>query len=318
MTPSLHPTDWRNQLGAIFSRCQGAYAERTLRSYRNDLEHFRAWCEANDARALPASPLTIAAFIDDQTQTKALSTVKRRIEAVKFVHRMLDLPSPVANSEVRLALRRAMRANHARPKQSHGLTHDLLERILAACPNTLAGKRDAAIICLGYDSLARSYELAQLRVEHLERNCARVLIPRAKNDPTGVGRIAYLSTRTQEILGEWLMESGIISGPLFQGLHTRKLSGRPLSTSAIRRLVKRAAMCADLERGEATNISGHSMRVGAAQDMMIAGLDHIAIMQAGGWKTVGRLEKLWPLKDGFDSLRRRCVGGGDGRAAGFL
>jgi hypothetical protein len=28
------------------------------------------------------------------------------------------------------------------------------------------------------------------------------------------------------------------------------------------------------------------MRVGAAQDMMIAGLDHIAIMQAGGWKTV--------------------------------
>ncbi len=33
-------------------------------------------------------------------------------------------------------------------------------------------------------------------------------------------------------------------------------------------------------------LSGHSMRVGAAQDMMIAGLDHIAIMQAGGWKTI--------------------------------
>lgn len=38
--------------------------------------------------------------------------------------------------------------------------------------------------------------------------------------------------------------------------------------------------------GQATKLSGHSMRVGAAQDMMIAGLDHIAIMQAGGWKTV--------------------------------
>lgn len=33
-------------------------------------------------------------------------------------------------------------------------------------------------------------------------------------------------------------------------------------------------------------MSGHSMRIGAAQDTMIAGLDHIEIMQAGGWKTV--------------------------------
>lgn len=270
----------------IFTRCQGAYAERTLRSYRNDLDHFRVWCEASGASALPASPQIIAAFIDDQTQTKALSTVKRRVEAVKFAHRMLNLPSPVADSDVRLAMRRALRANRARPKQSHGLTHTMLDRILAACPDTLAGKRDAAIVCVGYDSLARSYELSQLKVEHLADDCATLLIPRAKNDPSGVGRIAYLSTRTREVLGTWLEESGIVAGPLFQGLHTRKLSGRPLSTSAIRRLVKRAAMRADLEQGEAERISGHSMRVGAAQDMMIAGLDHIAIMQAGGWKTV--------------------------------
>ncbi|MEE4208847.1 MAG: tyrosine-type recombinase/integrase, partial [Parvularcula sp.] len=80
--------------------------------------------------------------------------------------------------------------------------------------------------------------------------------------------------------------SGIRSGPLFQGLHTRKLSGEPLRTSAIRRLVKRAGMRAEESCAGASGISGHSMRVGAAQDMMVAGLDHVAIMQAGGWKTV--------------------------------
>jgi integrase len=275
-----------SEIDAIFVRCQGAYAERTLSSYRNDLEHFRIWCQASGACSLPTSPQTIAAFIDDQTQTKALATVKRRVEAVKFAHRMLDLPSPVAHSEVKLAMRRALRANRARPKQSHGLTHAMLDRILVACPATLAGMRDAAIVCVGYDSLARSYELSQLKVEHLADDYTTLLIPRAKNDPTGVGRIAYLSARTREILGLWLEQTGIVTGPLFQGLHTRKLSGRPLSTSAIRRLVKRAAMGAELDDGQAERISGHSMRVGAAQDMMIAGLDHIAIMQAGGWKTV--------------------------------
>ena len=44
----------------------------------------------------------------------------------------------------------------------------------------------------------------------------------------------------------------------------------------------------------------------------------LEIITSGRQVPVGRLEKLWPLKVGFDSLRRRCVGGGDGRATGFL
>lgn len=275
-----------HQCEEIFQRCQGAYAERTIAGYRNDLELFQKWCEERGHSWLPASPATVAAFIDQETQCKALSTVKRRVEAVKFAHRMLDLPSPVTNSEVKLALRRAMRSNRARPKQSHGLTHEILGRILAACPDTLAGKRDAAIICVGYDSLARSYELSLLEVEHVSSDCSTVLIPRSKTDQAGDGRLAYLAPRTQDILLEWLDSSGITSGPLFQSLHTRKLSGEPLSTSAIRRLVKRAGMRAKAGGEDAVLLSGHSMRVGAAQDMMIAGLDHIAIMQAGGWKTI--------------------------------
>jgi site-specific recombinase XerD len=185
-------------------RCQGAYAERTLRGYRNDLELFEAWCKERGREWLPALPATIAAFIDEETHTKALSTVKRRVEAVKFAHRMLDHPSPVANSEVMLAMRRAMRANRARPKQAQGLTRQLLGRILAACPDDLAGKRDAALIYVGYDSLARSYELSHLQVEHVSTDRATVLIPRAKTDQSGDGRLAYLSPRTRAVLSDWL------------------------------------------------------------------------------------------------------------------
>lgn len=234
-----------DQCEEIFRRCQGAYAERTIAGNRSDLELFRDWCEKRGHSWLPAQPATIASFIDEETQDKALSTVKRRVEAVKFAHRMADLPSPVAHSEVRLAMRRAMRANNARPKQASGLTCAWLERIIGACPDDLAGKRDAAIICVGYDSLARSYELSLLEVEHVSDDLATILIPRSKTDQSGQGRLAYLAPRTRALLREWLDASGITSGPLFQGLHTRKLSGEALSTSAIRRLVKRAAMRAD-------------------------------------------------------------------------
>ena len=33
------------------------------------------------------------------------------------------------------------------------------------------------------------------------------------------------------------------------------------------------------------------MRIGAAQDMMVAGIDQIAIMQAGGWRTINVLAR---------------------------
>lgn len=40
--------------------------------------------------------------------------------------------------------------------------------------------------------------------------------------------------------------------------------------------------------------------------------------QKANARKTGRLEKRWPLGGRFDSLRRRCGGGRNGRTAGFL
>lgn len=166
------------------------------------------------------------------------------------------------------------------------LTYLILERVLATCPDSLAGHRDAALLSVGYDALARSSELSLLKVSDVRDDRTSVLIPRAKSDQTGSGRLVHLSPRSTALLSKWLTHSKIHKGPLFQGLHTAKVSGRALETSSIRRLVKRAAKRAKLEPEVISGLSGHSMRVGAAQDMMVTGLDHIAIMQAGGWTSV--------------------------------
>ncbi len=274
----------QSNLASIFSRCQGAYSEKTLSGYRSDLHSFISWCDRRRAEWVPAKPETVACFVDDQIRTLSIATVKRRVEAIKFAHRMCDLPSPASTSEVLLALRRAARSRPERPKQSLGLTTDLLKKMLAACSDTLPGKRDAALISIGYDTLCRSVELAAMQVAHLAPDGRTIIVPRAKSDPFGKGRIAYLSRGTRQRVGAWLDASGLDSGPLFQSLHTHKLSGSYLVTASIRRIIKRAAERAELT-DEAKDLSGHSMRIGAAQDMMVAGIDQIAIMQAGGWKT---------------------------------
>ena len=273
------------QIDHIIARCEGAYSPITLRGYRNDLVQFQTWCRDHGQPWLPASPTAIAAFVDDQAKSMTIATVKRRVEAIKFAHRLSDLPSPAGNSQVLLALRRAGRAKRRRPNQALGLTTCMLEKMVAACPDTLAGLRDAALVSVGYDTLCRSSELAAMRVEHLSENLSTICIPRSKADPFGDGRIAWLSPATIERLSAWLDASELTEGPLFQGLHTAKLSHMALDTSSIRRLVKRAAARANLGQTAIQGLSGHSMRVGAAQDMMVAGIDAIGIMQAGGWRT---------------------------------
>ncbi|MXO47483.1 tyrosine-type recombinase/integrase [Erythrobacter vulgaris] len=227
----------------------------------------------------------MAQFIDNEAETKAMSTVKHRVDAIRFAHLIADLPCPNQHSEVRLAVRRAKRRKSTRQQQVLGLTKELLDRMVVACPDTLSGRRDAALLSVGYDTLCRSGELVLLRIEHLSPCRTRLLIPRSKNDQFGEGRSAYLSDDTTAHLNEWLDASQITKGALFQGLHTRKLGERPLVTASVRRIVKRAAERAELTRPEVSALSGHSMRVGAAQDMFVAGFETLGIMQAGGWKS---------------------------------
>jgi predicted RecA/RadA family phage recombinase len=38
-------------------------------------------------------------------------------------------------------------------------------------------------------------------------------------------------------------------------------------------------------------LSGHSMRVGAAQDMMTSGIGLLPVMQAGGWRSMNIVDR---------------------------
>ena len=267
---------------------EGAYSPRTLKGYAADLKVFIDWCSVRLCDWLPATPNALAEFVDLQIKEHCISTIKRRLCAIAFVHRLKDLPSPTDHNVVQLAVRRAARLKARRPKQVRGLTRDILLKIVASCPNTLAGLRDAALISVGYDTLCRSSELAMMEVKHVsfeDESNAIVFVPRSKSDIAGDGRLAYLSPETTRLLARWVDAAKLHSGPLFRSLHLNRPYEEALETSSIRRLIKRATRRTRLDPAIAAELSGHSMRVGAAQDMMVAGFDALAIMQAGGWKS---------------------------------
>jgi integrase/recombinase XerD len=289
MTPSSE-LDWRG----AFDDLEGAYAAATLRAYRADYKIFADWCAAAGRASTPTTPELVAQFVAADAARSASSTLKRRLCAIRKVHRLLRLPNPVDNECVALALRRALRAKRRRPKQAGPVNAQLRDQLIAACATDLQGLRDRAMIAVGYDTLCRRSELVDLRADDLVQLAgggARVLIRRAKNDPFGDGRWGFLSASAAAHLQQWLDVAGIRCGPMFRPLHNGRLIERHLHPIAVNRRLKAAAARAGLGPDAVRQLSGHSMRVGAAQDLMSAGRDLLQIMTAGGWTSanvVGR------------------------------
>lgn len=282
--PSSHAeANWHRQL----HRLDGAYADSTIRAYRTDALTFVRWCEKRKFSPFPASPENISDFVTHEAQHCSVSTIKRRIAAIGKIHRLMKLDNPTNDEDVKLALRRILRSKFSRPNQASGLTARIRDQLISCCETSLAGKRDRALITVGYDTLARRSELISICIEEVTFNAngARLLIKRAKNDPYGKGRISHLRPKTAQYLKDWIEVANITQGPLFRAIKHEKVQSKGLHPYSVNRIIKDRAKIAGFSEKEIQKLSGHSMRVGAAQDMMASGLNILPIMAAGGWKT---------------------------------
>lgn len=174
------------------------------------------------------------------------------------------------------------------------MTGEYLQMFLDAEPDTPWGLRNRAMLSLGYDLLTRRSELAALRSEAVTWRAdgtLRVLIRRSKADPFGQGRVAFTSRRSTALLDAWLDWRGPLIEPLFCAIYQGEALNRPINPTLVKKVIAAAARRAGLDASLADGFSGHSMRVGAAQDLLRKGHDTAAIMRAGGWKSVNILAR---------------------------
>ena len=292
--PSPHPLRRREPGSPPRTASRGAFSDSTERARRADLAMFRAWCAARGAAELPTEPGTLAAFVDEMAAARAPATVRRYVASIAAAHRASDLTCPTGSAVVGLALRRMDRHRGRRQKQARGLTWALRERLLAATGDRLIDARNRALVAVAYDAMLRRSELAAACVADLARaagGTATLLVPRSKTDPAGRSATVYIASDTTSLLDEWLRRSAITDGRLFRSLRKDGAVGERLHPSQVPRIIKAMARRAGLQKALVAGLSGHSPRVGAAQDMIAAGIELPAILQAGRWKTAAMVSR---------------------------
>ena len=266
----------------------------TERAVRADLALYADWCRHRGFDALPATAVTIATFVDAMAADRAPATVRRYVASIAIAHRTIGREQTLKSSLVKLALKRMHHRKGRRQQQAHGLTWPLRKRMLAAPGDRLIDVRNRALLAVAYDALLRRSEFSALEVADFAvkmHGGATVLVRRAKTDPEGSGHMQYIARDTAAMVLDWLRRSALDEDPLFRSLTKGGRVGGRLDPSQIPRIFKGMARRAGVPDDVVASLSGHSARVGAAQDMIAAGIELPAILQAGRWKSTAMVNR---------------------------
>ena len=281
-----------NLVAEVEALAATAKSTRTLEAYRKAQTAWEAWCTAKGRSALPATPQTVSMYLVARNRLHLKpATLELDLVAISLAHKAAGFPSPREDYLVRAAFAGIRRRRGTKQTQKAPLLRDDLKKICAALPDSLRGKRDKALLLVGWASACRREELVALTradVVFAPRGLIVQLV-RSKTDQEGAGqKKAIFKARNPDLcpvqaLSDWLSASQIKRGPLFRELNRHGQVGEAaLSGQSVALIIKRAVKDAGLSP---ENYSGHSLRAGLATQAALDGKSERAIMRQTGHKS---------------------------------
>ena len=276
---------------------ENSQSDNTSRSYLSDWQHFVNWCQSNSLQSLPAPDFVVALYITELAKTRKVSTINRRLLAIKAAHLHSKLESPTASAIVRRTWKGIVRTKGSiQTGKAPILTEDLI-RMLGKLPKGARGARDKAILLVGFAGAFRRSELANMKIEDVKsvRRGLLITLPRSKTDQEGKGQdVAIEFGRNEDTcpvlaLEYWIKLAGFDSGPVFRRITKNdRILESGISGQTIWRLVKKYASLCGLDPHL---YGGHSLRAGLATQAAINGASERSIMKQTRHKSRQVMEK---------------------------
>lgn len=265
-----------------------AQSDATLRAYQSDWDDFDRWCEAKGACAMPADPATVLAYLIDQSAILNISTLQRRLVAIRDSHRGAGETLDTSQKAFRDTWRGLRRAKGKPPQKSKPvMTRDLRRMLATLSDERLIGLRDRALLLIGFGAALRRSELVSLRIKpeagasyvEVTPDGLVISLSSSKTDQMHAGQTigvpygSHPETCPVRSYQKWIEVSGLSDGPVFRGISRHgALAATPLSDKAVALVVKRAVAAAAIANGAtktdawalAAQFAGHSLRSGLA------------------------------------------------------
>ena len=179
----------RDLAGKALEYHDSALSENTRKAYQRGWEDFRSFCREHGFEAAPATEQAVALYLSDRAEDLAPSTLPQRMAAIQHAHDERGLKSPTRSESVQNVMRGIRRESDRSPEQAPPLLAEHIKDMVDALPGNgkppegteaeaawLRGKRDRALILMGFAGAFRRSELAALRIGHIDSRPDGLLI----------------------------------------------------------------------------------------------------------------------------------------------
>ncbi len=271
------------------TRLVGAYAPNTIKAYYSDVSHFVDWCQRQNFTPFPATGPEMIDYLENSLAEYSFLTIKRRIYAIRKVTILLGCEDPTAPKNLILLTGASGAPSRIAQVNPRALTRDCCCAQLRLSQIRWWEFATEPSSRLGMISLARRSEISSLQdadIEFLPDNAIRGIIRKSKTDQFGRGRLTFGSKRSTKLIKSWLKKKPEDIPWLFCAINHDRCLDRPLCDRSVNEIIKKSIVRVKGHKPRDWEISGHSLRIGAAQDLLIQGHETIAIMRAGGWRTI--------------------------------
>ena len=263
-------------------------APLTHLAYEKDWQDFQLFNDKTKQQSLPALPQTILIYLQHLVDKGLkINTIRRRTAAIRYYHHDVGLDSPTDQVVCKKMMRAVTRQLGSHTDQKQAMYVDDLKDIIDSIDDTtLTGKRDKAMLLLGFSGGFRRSEVVTLKVSQLyfRKEHLKVHLIRSKTDQTGKGLDKPILGHPDspycavKAVKDWLEASQIKSGPVFRRVRRgQKLNlndDKALSAVTYSNRIKHYCTLIGLD---ASQYSGHSLRSGFVTSAAIQGKDVLQI-----------------------------------------
>lgn len=282
--------------GRVAEYLKCSRSRNTQTAYARDWERFRCWCIEQQVASLPASASTVAEYAADMANSFKPTSIHRHLMSISLAHGAAGLSNPVRSELVRSTLQGIRRSRGAAKSRKSALRAEQLKQIVRLLPDTNQGRRDKALLLIGYAGAFRRSELCALDVADLRfvEEGVRIHVKLSKTDQIGMGMSKDIGFSTDETccpvacLRNWLHEASITEGPVFRSVNRRdQVLGPRLSPQSVSLVVKSAVALLGIDPDA---YGAHSLRAGFITDCIRAGLLPQVIKKMTGHRNEGSLD----------------------------
>lgn len=268
---TLITDDELRQLEALGINPAKPYPPRALNTLRAYATWWRRWKSDGGTTKLPIPADKLGDWLEQLAAEYPKSTCGLAYQAIRYVHGARDLPVPDCTYRIDRIRRHR---TPAEPKRATGLRGTHLRQI----QHTDTRPEIIALIALMRNAMLRRGEMEATQTRHLEQRpdgSGLLYIPWSKTDQRGTGARLDIAPYTMRLIAA----AGLLERPA-------KAQLIPLTARNINANIKAAAAKAKLPG----RYTGHSPRIGMAQDLRAAGKSILEIQLAGRWRSPAMVE----------------------------